>query len=437
MIIVDAIIMMILVLISGFFSSSETALTSISPHRVRMMKDEGLKYATTLEKVLNKKEKMLSVILICNNLVNIGASALMTIFVQNTFGNWAVGIGTGVLTLLVLIFGEVTPKTIATYKAEQLSLIVCPVIYVLMIIFTPAAAAVNFISGLLLRLFGIYKDQNQDTYTENEIRSIVEVSSEDGMIDNDEKDFINNVFDFNDTPVKEVMVPRINITTVNENSEFDEIERICSEYKFSRIPVYDENNDGFVGVLNIKDFLFIDNDEKKTFSVKKYMRPLLYTYEQKKLSELFVEMNRAKTSMMAVMDEYGFTVGIVTMTDLVEEIVGDIKDEYDSDEDEYFTQTGSHSYEIPGFMSLSDVNDKLGLDLESEDYESVGGLLMEKLDRMPEEGDVIRVKDATLTAVKVEGARIEKVRISKLKSDKLKSPSVSASASELHTVTHL
>ena len=141
--------------------------------------------------------------------------------------------------------------------------------------------------------------------------------------------------------------------------------------------------------------------------------------------------------MMAVMDEYGFTVGIVTMTDLVEEIVGDIKDEYYDDEDEYFTQTGSHSYEIPGFMSLSDVNDKLGLDLESEDYESVGGLLMEKLDRMPEEGDVIRVKDATLTAVKVEGARIEKVRISKLKSDKLKSPSVSASASELHTVTHL
>ena len=327
MVVVDIIIIILLVALSGFFSSSETALITISPHRVRAMKDEGVRHAEILDRVLSRKEKMLSVILICNNLVNIAASALMTVLVQHALGNWAVGAGTGLLTLIVLIFGEVTPKTIATYKAEKLAIRFCTVIYVLMIILTPIAAAVNYISGLILRLFRINKDSSQDTFTETEIRSIVEVSSEEGMIENGEKDIINNVFDFNDTVVREVMVPRVNIIAVNENAGFDEIENICSEYMFTRIPVFDEDNTDFTGMLNIKDFIFIDDAKKTDFSIKKIMRPLPYTYEQKRLSELFIEMKRSQINMMAVMDEYGVTVGIVTMEDLLEEIVGDIRDE--------------------------------------------------------------------------------------------------------------
>ena len=412
-IIIDLIIIIILVALSAFFSSSETALTTISPHRLRTMVQEKYRHADTLARVLDQKEKMLSVILICNNIVNIAASALTTVFVQKLFGSWAISAGTGVLTLVVLVFGEIAPKTIATYKAEKLSLLFSPVIFFLMKVFTPLAIAVNFLAKGVLIIFRVRKNDKSESYTENEIRSIVEVSSEEGVIEDEEKEMINNVFDLSDTTAREAMVPRVNVIAINEETGYEEIKQICMEYMFTRIPVYDAENVSFTGMLNIKDFIFMDSNSRKNFSVKNYLRPLPYTFEQKKLSELFMEMKSLHINMMAVMDEYGVTVGIITMEDLLEEIVGDIRDEYDEDEGIDVVQTGNDEFEVPGSMNISDLNEMLGLNLESQSFESVGGLLMEKLDRLPEEGDSIETDNVTLTAVKISGTKIETIRIRK------------------------
>ena len=409
--IIELVIIIILILLSAFFSSSETALTTISPHRLRSMVDAGQKNADILEEVLSDKDKMLSVILICNNIVNIAVSALCTVLVQSLFGNWAVGLGTGILTVIILVFGEISPKTIATYRAERMALKFCPVIRFLMIVFTPVSVAVNFLSTGVLKVFKVNKNDKAESYTENEIRSIVEVSSEEGVIEDEEKEIINNVFDFTDTIVREVMVPRINITAISEDSGFDEIKDIYINNMYTRLPVIDAEGSGFCGMLNYKDFVFLSQEEIRSFSVKKYMRELPYTYENKHLSELFMEMKKKHVNMMAVMDEYGDTSGIVTMEDLLEEIVGDIQDEYDADEDDELVRISGNEFTVPGSMSISDINDKLGTELESESYDSIGGLMMEKLDRLPEEGDFVTEGNVTITAVKVEGTRIDSVKL--------------------------
>lgn len=410
-IIIEILIILIMILLSAFFSSAETALTTISPHRLRSMLDEGMKHAKTLEKILSDRDKMLSVVLICNNIVNIAVSSLCTVLVQRLFGNWAVSIGTGVLTVLILVFGEISPKTIATYRSEKLALRFAPVIWFLMRVFTPIAAVVNFLASGVLRLFGIHKGQRAESYTENEIRSIVEVSTQEGVLEDDEKKIINNVFDFTDKATHEVMVPRVNITAIRPDSTLDEVQAIYQTNMYTRIPVYNAEETGFIGMLHIKDFLFLDPKNRSAFSVEKIMRELPYTYENKRLAELFMEMKTLHISMMAVMDEYGMTVGIVTMEDLLEELVGEIRDEYDADEEDALVETSMGEYEVPGSMSIADVNERLGTSLHSEHYDSVGGLMMELLDRLPVDGDEVQMDGVTIRADKVEGTKIETVQI--------------------------
>ena len=416
-IIIDIIVLILLVLMSALFSSSETALTTITPHRLRSMVDEQLKHADKLEHILQNKEKMLSVILICNNIVNIAASALCTVFVQKIFGSWAVSIGTGVLTLVILVIGEIAPKTIATYRAEQLSLKVCPIIYILMIVFTPIAAAVNFLASGVIKMTGVTKADKTESYTENEIRSIVEVSSEEGVIEDEEKELINNVFDFGDTIAREVMVPRINVTSVSIDSTYDEIKSLFKDYYYTRFPVLDADGNSFAGMLNAKDFIFMNPDESRIFQVRNYMRPLPYTFEQKHLQELFLEMKNLQVNMMAVMDEYGDTVGVITMEDLLEELVGDIRDEYDTDEEEEFRKLSDTDYEIPGSMGLSDINDRLHTDLQSDSYDSAGGIIMEYLDRLPSEGDSVIIGNTQLTVNKMDGTKIERIKLHLIQED--------------------
>lgn len=411
MTIVQIVITILLIALSAFFSSAETAFTTISPHRLRTLTDEHVRHADTLRKVLDNKAKMLSVILICNNVVNLTASALTTIIVQKLLGSRLVGLGTGVLTLLVLIFGEIAPKTMATYRAERMGLAFSPVIYGLMIVLTPVAALVNFLAGGVIRLFGIRKNEKAESYTENEIRSIVEVSHEEGITTSEEKEIINNVFDFTDTTVREVMVPRINVTAISIDSSYDEIMEAFRGEHFTRLPVYDGGGERFIGVVNVKDLVFYDPERISTFSVKDVMREANYTYDGKHLSELFVEMKAARTSLMVVLDEYGETAGIVTMEDLLEELVGDIRDEYDEKEEQEIVQTGEKEYLIRGYVSLEDVNDAIGTSLESEDYDSIGGLLIESLGRLPEEGDSAGIPGVRIKAEKVDKNKIELIRL--------------------------
>lgn len=414
MIVIQIIIIVILLVLSAFFSSSETALTTITPHRLKMLVDENVKHARTLEKVLAQKDKMLSVILICNNIVNLSASALTTVVVQKLFGIKLVSAGTGILTLLVLIFGEIAPKTMATYRAERMGLFVSPVIYALMIVFTPIAAAINFLAGGVIRLFGVKKTDKPESYTENEIRSIVEVSHEEGVTTSEEREIINNVFDFTDTTVREVMVPRIHVTSISIDASYNEIMDVFKEDHFTRLPVSDEEGERYIGVVNVKDLVFYDPEKISTFKVADVMREAAYTYDGKHLSELFVEMKEARTSMMVVLDEYGDTAGVVTMEDLLEELVGDIRDEYDENEEKEFVQVGEHEYLIEGQVSLEDINDRLGTSLDSEDYDSIGGLLIELLGRLPEEGDEAENDEALIRAEKVDKNRIEQIRLREL-----------------------
>ena len=398
-------------MLSAFFSASETALITISPHRLRTMVEEHQKNAEILEKVLSQSDKMLSVILICNNIVNLGASSLATVFVQNVIGSWAVSIGTGVLTLLVLVFGEITPKTISTYNSNKIALKFAPYIRILMIIFTPIAAAINFLANGVIRLLRVDKSSKSESYTENEIRSIVEVSEEEGVIESGEKDIINNVFDFTDTIAREAMVPIVNVTSVGVNSSYKDLRKVFADNLYTRIPVFNEDESSFIGMINLKDFIFMSAEEADRFDLKSIMRELPYTYEQKHLAELFLDMKKKHTNMMAVMDEYGVTVGIITMEDLLEEIVGDIRDEYDEDEEDEVLQEGTDEYVMHGSTSLSDINSKLGTALQSEAYDSIGGLIIEKLDRLPEEGDTVTADGVLLTVEKVDGPKIEQVRI--------------------------
>ncbi|MBR3245764.1 MAG: HlyC/CorC family transporter [Parasporobacterium sp.] len=411
MLIAQIVVIVILLVLSAFFSSSETALTTISPHRLKMLVDEEVPHAEVLEKVLNQKDRMLSVILICNNVVNLTASALTTVVFQKLLGSKLIGVGTGILTLLVLIFGEIAPKTMATYRAEKMGLMSAPVIYVLMVILTPISAAVNFLAGGVIRLFGVRKTEKAESYTENEIRSIVEVSHEEGVTTSEEKEIINNVLDFTDTTVREVMVPRINVTSISLNSTYDEIMEAFKQEHFTRLPVLEEEGERYVGVVNVKDLVFYDTERISTFQVQDVMREVSYTYDGKHLSELFVEMKAARASMMVVLDEYGETAGIVTLEDLLEEIVGDIRDEYDEKEEEEIVKTGENEYLIQGYVSLEDINDTLGTVLESEDYDSIGGLLIEKLGRLPEEGDSAEAFGVRIQAEKVDKTKIELIRL--------------------------
>lgn len=411
MIVVQIVIIVILIVLSALFSSSETALTTITPHRLKSLVDEEIPHAKILEKVLDQKAKMLSVILICNNIVNLTASAMATVVVQQLFGSKAISIGTGILTLLVLIFGEIVPKTMATVRAERMGLRVAPVVHALMIVFTPITAALNFVAKGVLRLFGIRSDEKAQSYTENEIRSIVEVSHEEGITTSEEKKIINNVFDFTDTTVKEIMVPRINVTAISINSSFEDLMTLFREELFTRYPVYDEEGINFIGLINVKDLMVLEKEQIEHFSVKEILREIAYTYEGKHLSELFLEMKRKRESLMAVLDEYGDLAGIVTMEDILEEIVGDIRDEYDEDEELEVVKISDQVYEVQGHVSLDDVNEKIGTSFESENYDSIGGLLIEHLERLPENGDRVDVGDCTLTAKEVDKNVIKVVEI--------------------------
>lgn len=401
--------LILLLCLSAFFSSSETALLSISQMRIRTLVDEGNKRAMTLERVVSNKSKMLSAILIGNNVVNLSASSLITSLVINHFGNAYVGIATGIITLLILIFGEISPKTMATLQAEKVALKVAGIISVLMKILTPVIFIINLLAGGVLRLMGVDPNAKTDTITESELRTIVDVSHEEGVIESEERRMINNVVDFGDTQAKDVMVPRIDMVFVEENTTYDELMEVYRENMFTRIPVYRDTTDNVIGIINMKDLLFY---EKSTdFRLKNYLREAYFTYEFKKTSELFMEMRQNSVSLAIVLDEYGATAGLITLEDLLEELVGEIRDEYDADELKSFQKLSDREYRVEGSMKLDDINDALELSLSSEDYDSVGGLIIGALDHVPVAGEGVTVDNIRFVVEKMDKNRIEWVRM--------------------------
>lgn len=411
---IQLVILLFLLALSGFFSSSETALTTVNKIRMRTLADAGDDRALFVLKVIGDPSKMLSAILIGNNIVNLYASSLSTMLATKLWGNEAVGLATGVLTLLILVFGEITPKTISTISAETIALRFARYIYVLMVILTPVIAVVNQLSFMVLRLLRVDPNKKAEAITEDELRTIVEVSHEEGVIESEEKKMINNVFDFGDSVAKDIMVPRIDMSFVDVNAAYPELMEQFREEKYTRFPVFEETTDNVIGVINIKD-IFLGGDVED-FSVRKFLRQPLYTYEFKKVSELMLEMRKTDVNIVIVLDEYGATAGLITLEDMLEEIVGEIRDEYDGDEEELVRELGECEYVVEGSMKLDDLNDRLGLSLESEDYDSIGGLVIGYLDHLPEEGEDVTIGNVRLVVEHVEKNRIDKVHIYMLES---------------------
>lgn len=407
--IMQFIILLVLLCLSAFFSSAETAFTTVNHIRIHSLAENGNKRAAIVEKIVDNSAKMLSAVLIGNNIVNISASSLATILAQRMFGNYAVTIATGILTIFVLIFGEIMPKTIATLSAEKLTLIYSPIIYGIMWLFTPVIIIVNKLSEFLLFLLHIDPSKRGSGITETELRTLVDVSHKEGIIETDERKMINNVFDFGDATAKDAMIPRIDMAMADINSSYEDLIELFQRERYTRIPIYEGTTDNVIGIINMKDLLLYD--KRVDFHVKDFLRKAYYTYESKKLSELMREMKKTSVNIIIVLDEYGVTVGLITIEDLLEEIVGDIRDEYDIDEEDEFKQLSENEYLIEGQMKIDDLNDRLGFHLSSENYDSVGGLIIENLDRIPAAGDSILLDNIRLTVQKLDNKRIDRILV--------------------------
>lgn len=411
-------ILFILLLLSAFFSSAETALTTVNKIRIRNLAEENVKGAKTVCKLIEDPTKLLSAILIGNNIVNLSASSLATTLAVNICQSLQVsdsatvgaGIATFVLTILVLIFGEITPKSLATIHAEKISLTYAGIIYYITQLLTPVIFIINKLAYGILKLFRIDPNYKGLTITETELRTIVNVSHEEGVLESEERKMITNVVDFGDSLAKDVMVPRIDMVFADINLSYEELVDAFSEDKFSRMPVFDGARDNVVGIINLKDVFFYQGS-KESFHIKQLLREPYFTYEFKKTSELLIEMRKASRSIAIVLDEYGATAGLITLEDLLEEIVGEIRDEYDGDEEDSIKQITPNEYIVDGFTKLDEVNEIIGSDLESDDYDSIAGHIINLLEHLPAEGESIIDNNIEYTVQSVDKNRIDKIHI--------------------------
>ena len=394
------IIIIVLIFLSGFFSSAETAFSTLNRVRMRNLEEEGSKKAARVNKILESYSKMLSAILIGNNIVNLTASSLTTAFVIGVCGNAYIGLGTGILTIVVLLGGEIIPKTWANLNSEKLALAYSSVIYALMKIMTPVIFIVDLLSKGILKLLHVDPNKKMDTITESELKTYVDVSHEDGQIESDEREMIYNIFEFSDTCVKDIMIPRTNMVTVNADESVNDLIKVFHESMYTRIPVYQEDKDSMIGFVNIKDLFIARISGQKNITLKSLLREAYYTYEYKKNADLLLEMREKSMNVAFVLNEYGSTVGMVTLEDLLEELVGEIRDEYDEDEKELIQKIDDRSYLIEGSMNLSDINDSIGTSLNSDDYDSIGGIIIGQLDRLPEDNESVVLADGTTLQVK-------------------------------------
>lgn len=407
--VIQLLFVVVLLMLSAFFSSAETALTTSNKIRLKGLADEGDKRAQRVLEITGDSGKMLSAILIGNNIVNLSASSIATALAIKLFGNAGAGIATGTLTVLVLIFGEISPKTLATIHADKIALAYGGVILALMKLLTPVIFIINKLSIGFLRLLRVNVSNEPVPLTEAELRTIVDVGHQTGVIEQEEHEMINNVFDFGDSQAKEIMVPRIDMTFADINSTYEELIDIFRKDKFTRLPIYEDSIDNVIGIINMKDLLLYETS-KDSFSVRSILRKPYYTYEHKKTVELLIEMKKSSFNIAIVLDEYGVTAGLITLEDILEEIVGEIRDEYDMDEEDPIQKLNDREYIIQGSMNLEDLCDVLNLQLSSEDYDTVGGYMIELLDHLPTTGEEISTPENIVLRVEA----MDKNRISKL-----------------------
>lgn len=410
--IIQLVILIILLFLSGFFSSAETALTTVNKLKLRSLADEGSKRASKVLAVTENSGKLLSTILIGNNIVNISASALATTLCTQVFGSQFIGVSTGLLTLFVLIFGEITPKTLATIHAVPLSMFFVYPISVLMLVLTPAIWLLDIITGAIFKLLRVDTSGKDNVITESELRTVVDVSHEEGVIEKEERFMISNVVDFGDALSKDIMIPRADVVCADVNSTYEELVQIFKSEAYSRIPIYEGSKDHVIGILYLKDlFFYIESKKSMDFNIRQILRKPHFVYEYQKTSQIFADLKTSSVTMAVVLDEYGASSGIITMEDLIEEIVGEIRDEYDGEEVDYIKKINDNTYDIDASVKLDDINDAIGTSLKSDDYDSLAGFVIELLDKLPEEGEEAIYENIYFKVTKVTKNRIERITV--------------------------
>jgi len=372
------------------------------------MVEENIKGANRVKELTDNPSSLLASILVGNNVVNIASSSLATVLAISLIGSRGVAISTIIMTIVVLIFGEITPKTLASQNSEQISLRVANPIFIISKMLKPVVIITTTISKFFIKLLGGKSDSNKPFITEDELKTMVDVSEEEGILKSEEKDMIHNVFQFGDLYAKDVMVQRVDIIALDIEESLDKIISVIKEEGFSRIPIYSNTIDNIVGILNVKDIIFME--DTKGFSLKNYMREITCTYEFRKVTELFKDMNKNRQHMVVVLDEYGGTVGIVTIEDLIEEIVGDISDEYDDEEPEIYV-VKEDEYIVGGSVRIEDINELIGTKIESEEFDSIGGFIIGVLGRFPNISEEIIYSNYRFIIEDIDRNRIKKIRI--------------------------
>ncbi len=395
--------------LSAFFSASETALMSLSRIRLRHMVDEGIKGADLVQRLVDNPSRLLGAILLGNNIVNIGASALATSLAIKYFGNTGVGIATGIMTILVLIFGEITPKSLAAGSSEKVALKVARFISIVTMILNPIITVLINITNLIILMLGGKVDRQKTFFTVEEIKTMINVSHEEGVLEEEEKKLIHNVFEFGDLQVSDVMTPRTDIVAIKMNSSYDEIAKVFKENRFSRLPIYQDKIDKIIGVVHLRDLIFCDLD-RNSFDINNYIKEAYFTYEFKGVADLFAEMRSKKAPFAIALDEYGGTAGIVTMDDLVQEIVGDIRDEYDKSDIEVEI-INANEYIVKGTAKIEVINEVIGLHIESENFDSIGGFAVGLFGRLPKAGEYIEYENIRFVVNSIDKNRIENLKI--------------------------
>lgn len=402
--------LVVLILLSGFFSGSETAFMSLNRVKIREKKLKGDKSAKRVDQLLSKPGKLLTTILVGNNLVNIASSAIATTLALEFFGEKGPWIATISMTVLVLIFGEITPKTYANQDSEKLASFSATYLIWLSKIFNPLIKVLIAFTNRLIKIVGGDPDKQKPFVTEDEIIRFVTVGEREGVIEEKEKEMIHSVFEFDDTLAREVMVPRIDIISMSINTPLDVAVDLVMEKGHSRIPVFRNTIDNIVGILYAKDLLCFIKKDFKDESIGNIMRKAYYVPESKKIDELLSEMKTKKIHMAIVLDEYGGTAGIVTIEDLIEEIVGDIKDEYDIEDVEY-RFLNEKELIVDARVTIDELDDLIGRTLPANDYDTLGGMVLSYLGHVPEVDESIILNDLKITVEEMAGNRILKLRI--------------------------
>lgn len=403
--------LIILLCLSAFFSAVETAFFSLNRIRLRsMVKDNKIKGADKVWSLLETPDKLRNVIIVADNSVNIGATVLAAQLAMQYFHEGGTAIAIIGMILIILVFGEIFPNLLAEINPENFTLKVAGVITVLIRVLNPIIVFLIYLSNLIMRFFGWKLREKRPRITEEELRTLVDVGHLEGVIDPEEKRMIHNVFQFGDSQVKDIMIPRTDIVAVDVNSSFDEIWEQFQKEQYSRMPVFENTLDNIIGILHIKDIFFFKNNEE-AFNIQRVIRKPYYTYENKRIADLFEDMRKKRLQMIVVADEYGGTAGIVTMQDMVEEIFGDIGDEYEDAVDE-IQQIAPNEYIIDGLTRLSTLNDELGTELESEHYETIGGFITGIIGRFPKKGEVVVYNDLRWAILEVYRTRVKRLRLS-------------------------